>query len=306
MSARDCRVLDYELIKSRTSIREVLENAGVHVSASGDRNFRVPCPVHRGQDRNMSVDGRRNLFHCFVCGASGSVIDLVAALDGVTTQEAAAKLSYGLGDVSVSRNMSDMRKAIRQVERWRDFAEASTTSVAVPFSLGELPEGYRNLRRKAIDHYGLLRVADRGVFIPHYGLDGRRVGYSIRQIDGRYPKYLNNPGFPKHIPFGLYQNKDEIIRRSFAIVCEGQFDSIALWDRGYMNAVSVLGSSLSEQQAHLLLGVTTKLILLFDGDRAGIKGALKTHRRWHQVFDIDVKILPPGMDPAEYMEACNV
>lgn len=252
----------------------------------------------------MSIDGRRGLFHCFVCGAKGSVIDLVAAMDGITIQEAAAKLSYGLGDIDVSRNMATLRKAIRQVDRWREFAN-TPTAIGVPFHLTDLQEGYRGLSRKAISHYKLA-LCDKGVFIPHIGVTGNVVGYSIRQTNGVSPKYLNNPGFPKHIPFGLHQNKDEIIKRGFAIVCEGQFDSITLWDRGFMNVVSVMGSSLSDQQAHLLLGVTTKLLLLFDGDKAGIKGALKTHRRWKQVFDIEVKVLPNAMDPAEYMESSNV
>src|SRR5690348_18472836 len=108
MNARDCRVLDYEVIKSRTPIREVLSRYGV-LFPDGRDHFRVACPVHPGQDRNMSVDGRRGLVHCFVCGASGSVIDLVAGLEGIPTQEAAATLSYGLGDVGLSRNLAAMR-----------------------------------------------------------------------------------------------------------------------------------------------------------------------------------------------------
>lgn len=298
-------MIDYERVKAHNDIREVLSSYGVLCPSNRD-HFRVPCPVHVGADRNMSVDGRRGIFYCFVCGAKGTVIDLVAAMDGITVSEAAARLGEGLIGVEVDKNAINGRKAMRQVEKWREFARATTGRVAIPFHLTDLQEGYRGLSRKAILHYG-LSLCDKGVFIPHLGLDGAVVGYSIRQTN-RFPKYLNNPGFPKHIPFGLYQNKDQIIKRGFAIVCEGQFDSITLWDRSYMNVVSVMGSALSEQQAHLLLGITTKLLLLFDGDRAGIKGALKTHRRWHQVFDIDMKILPPGMDPADYLnqESANV
>lgn len=292
-------MIDYEYIKAHHDIREVLSRYGV---LCPDRDhFRVPCPVHVGTDRNMSVDGRRGVFYCFVCGAKGTVIDLVAAMDGITTQEAATKLSDGLGGHVIDRSISSMRKSIRQVDRWKEFTNATTGQVGIPFCVRGLPPGYRGLSRKAILHYG-LGLCDQGVYIPHIGISGSVVGYSIRRPDGQFPKYLNNPGFPKHIPFGLYQNKDEIIKRGFAIVCEGQFDNITLWDRGYMNVVSVLGSSLSDPQAHLLLGVTTKLLLLFDGDKAGIQGALKTHRRWNQVFDIEVKILPPNTDPAEYLE----
>lgn len=299
-------MIDYERVKARNDIREVLSSYGVLCPNNRD-HFRVPCPVHVGTDRNMSVDGRRGIFYCFVCGAKGTVIDLVAAMDGITTQEAAAKLAEGVSGGAIDRSIVSMRRSMRQVDRWKEFANATTGQVGIPFSLRDLPPGYRGLSRKAIHHYG-LGLCDKGVYIPHIALNGRVAGYSIRQPDGRFPKYLNNPGFPKHIPFGLYQNKDQIIKRGFAIVCEGQFDSITLWDRSYTNVVSVMGSALSEQQAHLLLGITTKLLLLFDGDRAGIKGALKTHRRWHQVFDIDMKILPPGMDPADYLnqESANV
>jgi DNA primase len=290
--------VDYELIKSQITIGEILSKYGIRVPQHG--HYRVPCPLHHGRNANFAVNEAKRVFYCFKCGAAGSVIDLVAGMERVSPTEAATQLAGGLGNCEFNYSKASIRRTQQDVRRWREFTSATVDTIGIPFDLRDLPAGYRNLGKKTIDHYRLA-MCDRGVFIPHFDITGRTVGYSIRQPDGVLPKYLNNPGFPKGIPYGLYQNKGEIIKRGFAVVCEGQIDSISLWERGYGNAIALMGSSMTDQQAHLLLSLTTKLMLLFDGDRAGRAGASKTFKRWQKVFDIDIELLPNGVDPADYM-----
>ena len=288
-------MLDYATIKSRVGITEMLRKYGI--SAPDHGKYHVICPWHSERTASLSIDEQKGLFHCFGCGASGSVIDLVARFEGISPREAAILLAneFNVGDASSFR--MDALATKSKVDQW--MIKKDTKRVSIPYDLRDLPAGFRDLSKKAIDHYG-LSLTDHGVFIPHFSLEGNIIGYSIRQPDGVRPKYLNSVSFPKDIPYGAYQNKEEIIKRGFAIVVEGQIDSITLWDRGYPNVVSLMGSSLLESQAHLLLSLTTRLLLLFDGDKPGRIGAARVDRRWNRCFDIRVELLPNGIDPAEW------
>ena len=289
-------MVDYATIKSRVSISEILRKYGVNVPDYG--RYHVLCPWHPERTASLSVNTEKGLFHCFGCGASGSVIDLVARFEKVSPKEAAAMLSNDFGISETSSFRSDAVTVNARVNEWKSKKEINT--ISIPYDLRELPSGYRELSKRAIENFS-LSLTDHGVFIPHYDLGGRIIGYSVRRSDGMHPKYLNSVGFPKGIPYGTYQNKEEIIKRGFAIVVEGQIDAITLWDRGYPNVVSLMGSSMTEPQAHLLLSLTTRLILLFDGDKPGRIGAARTSRRWGSCFSIHVELLPNGVDPAEWL-----
>lgn len=291
-------MLDYATIKSRVSISEILRKYGVHAPDHG--RYHVLCPWHPERTASLSVNEERGLFHCFGCGASGSVIDLVARFEKITPKDAAEMLSRDFGISGASSFRNDAIAVNARINEWKSKKEIK--AIAIPYDLRELPSGYRELSKRAIDHFSLSLI-DQGVFIPHFNLGGNVIGYSIRRPDGVHPKYLNSVGFPKGIPYGTYQNKEEIMKRGFAIVVEGQIDAITLWDRGYPNVVSLMGSSMTEPQAHLLLSLTTRLLLLFDGDKPGRIGAAQIDRRWGSCFSIHVELLPNGVDPAEWLNS---
>lgn len=288
-------MVDYATIKSRVSISEILRKYGFNSPDHG--KYKIHCMFHAERTASMSVDVAKGLWNCFGCGASGSVIDLVARFEKVSPRRAAEMLSqdFGVGEISSFR--SDAVAINARITEWKNKKELKP--ISIPYDLRELPSGYRELSKRAIDHYA-LSLTDHGVFIPHFSLEGRIIGYSIRRPDGLHPKYLNSVGFPRGVPYGTYQNKEEIIKRGFAIVVEGQFDAITLWDRGYPNVVSLMGSSMQEQQAHLLLSLTTRLLLLFDGDKPGRIGAANVDRRWGSCFSTHVELLPNGIDPADW------
>ena len=310
----------YDTIKHNVSIGTVLRKYGFRVP--GRETYRIPCPIHGGGDANFSVSERDGLWNCFsVCGRGGSVIDLVAALEKIEISAAAYKLAndFDLSPEQTERVVA--RATIHKVEQWKAMKKESP-EVEMPETI-ELEEGYRNLTRKTIDFWGLKRVPIRtiivgglgndidpldqykhigtptGVLIPLYNARGEVCSYSIRKDTGE-PKYFNAVGVSKAYPFGLYKNCADIIDEGFCWLVEGQFDCIGLWQRGYKNCMALMGSSLSEQQAMLLLTVTSKLMLLMDGDNAGRKAAKSIKKRWDSVFDIGIYELSEGVDPAEY------
>lgn len=291
-------MIDYAAVKANISISDVLLKYGFQVPEHG--RYAILCPFHIEKTASLHINNEKGLFNCFGCSASGSVIDLVARLDRISFKEAAQNLSsqYGISETNSLR--IDARRIQSKVSAW--ITKPSDTDVSIPYELRDLPAGYRNLSKNVIEHFN-LSLTDYGVFFPHYDLTGKIIGYSIRQADGVKPKYLNSKQFNKGIPYGAFQNKQAIIERGFCIVTEGQIDAARVWDSGYCNVVSLMGSSLTEPQGHLLLALTTKLLLLFDGDIPGRKGAAKTNRRWNSCFSMKIELLPNGYDPADWLKS---
>ncbi|MBC8208974.1 MAG: toprim domain-containing protein, partial [Desulfobulbaceae bacterium] len=149
------------------------------------------------------------------------------------------------------------------------------------------------------------RFRDRIVF-PLYDLRGRVIGFGGRIVGEGQPKYLNSPEsavFDKSSTLlGLYQQGGEIRTRGRAVLVEGNFDCVSLVVHGCTNVVAPLGTALTRQQLGLLKRFTDEVILLFDGDAAGIKAA----RRAVPLFLAEqvkgrVALLPEGHDPDTYV-----
>jgi DNA primase len=120
------------------------------------------------------------------------------------------------------------------------------------------------------------------------------------------PKYLNSPETPAYIKgrhlYGLFQNREEIKRRKFAILVEGYLDLIIPYQFGARNLVASLGTALTPEQAKLLGRFARRVVVNYDGDSAGVKAA----RRAIEVlltedFELKVLVLPDNADPDEFV-----
>lgn len=132
---------------------------------------------------------------------------------------------------------------------------------------------------------------------------GRCIAFGGRKLRAEdEPKYLNSPESPifhkSRSLYGIHAAKRAIIERGTAIVTEGYTDVIACHAAGVTNAVATLGTALTREHARVLRRLCTTVVLLFDGDDAGMRAA----DRAVEVFmaePVDVKIctLPDGEDP---------
>jgi len=115
------------------------------------------------------------------------------------------------------------------------------------------------------------------IIIPIFDLNGGVVGFSGRSFDGHEPKYLNSPDtalFKKGtILYPLNVTKDYIHEAKEAIIVEGYFDAIVLFQEGIRNVVSPMGTSFTEDQAKLLKRYADKFYFFFDNDTGGRLGA---------------------------------
>jgi DNA primase len=151
------------------------------------------------------------------------------------------------------------------------------------------------------------RFRNRLIF-PITNPQGRIVGFSGRTLKDDPMKYMNSPEsliFKKsQILFGIPQAKSEISKKNSVLLAEGHLDLCLLHQHGFANALAVQGTAFTEDHAQWISKYTKNLTVVFDGDNAGIKAALRVLpiALAQQLFCQTVS-LPPGEDPASLLAA---
>jgi len=145
------------------------------------------------------------------------------------------------------------------------------------------------------------------LMIPICDPAGTVIAFGGRALDGSEPKYLNSPETPlyrkgAHL-FGLHLAASAIRDRGMALVVEGYFDMIALHTHGFNHTVAVLGTALTGEQMALLRRHTTRALLAFDPDAAGIAAARRSvESLLNSGLDWRVILLPDGKDPDQFLQ----
>lgn len=136
---------------------------------------------------------------------------------------------------------------------------------------------------------------------------GRPIAFGGRTLKSdEGAKYINSPETAAYIKgrnlFGLNLCRDEIRRQQFAILVEGFLDLIVPYQFGIRNVIASLGTALTPEQAKLLGRFARKVVVNYDGDRAGIQAAKKAIQTL-LAEDIEVKVLvlPDNADPDEFI-----
>lgn len=173
---------------------------------------------------------------------------------------------------------------------------------------------------------GLLSKNDKGniydrfrarLIFPIQNLSGKVIAFGGRIITDGEPKYLNSSDTPiykkgDHL-YGLNLARSTMTRTKRAILTEGYMDVISLHQFGYTDSCGVLGTALTPEQVKRLAGFCSRIDLIFDGDGAGRKAALKSSRMiLLQGVSCKVVLMPEGEDVdsllqqqgTEGLEAC--
>ncbi|MCK4537766.1 MAG: DNA primase [Candidatus Krumholzibacteria bacterium] len=144
------------------------------------------------------------------------------------------------------------------------------------------------------------------LIFPISTVSNRTVGFAGRVLDDSEPKYLNsaeNPIYSKsRILYGLNHSKDEIRKAKSAIIVEGYADYLMLWKNGVRNIAAVCGTSLTGDQSRLLARYAKRIYIINDGDRAGIRAAVRAaDQLLVEGLDIQIVILPEEEDPDSFV-----
>lgn len=147
------------------------------------------------------------------------------------------------------------------------------------------------------------------VMFPWLNVSGKVVAFGGRVLDTRTKgvnqKYVNSPDsdiyHKDHELYGIFQAKKAIAKENLVYMVEGYTDVISMHQCGIENVVANSGTALSEHQVHMLHRFTPNIVLLYDGDAAGIKAALRgTNMLLKEGMNVKVMLLPDGMDPDEF------
>lgn len=147
----------------------------------------------------------------------------------------------------------------------------------------------------------------RRVIFPIHNLTGKVVGFGGRILtnDKTKAKYLNSPESEIYNKsktlYGIYFAKNEIIRQDNCILVEGYADVISMHQAGFENVVASSGTSLTKEQILLISRYTKNVTMLYDGDAAGLKAALRgTDMILEEGMNVKVVVLPPEEDPDSF------
>ena len=204
-------------------------------------------------------------------------------------------------------------------------ARGITAETVKQFRLGFAPDTWRSLADhiegsglslKMAEQAGLVIAGKEGGFydrfrgrllFPIENVSGEVVAFGGRILEKGEPKYLNSPESPVYIKgrnlYGLNKTKEEIRKRGFALIVEGYFDLISLWNAGIGNVVASLGTALTREHLELLRRYTVEVVALFDPDEAGRK-ALDRSLELFLAMNMRAKalVLPGGLDPDDYVK----
>ena len=152
------------------------------------------------------------------------------------------------------------------------------------------------------------RFAGRAIF-PWLNVSGKVVAFGGRKLDaatkGVQQKYVNSPDseiyHKERELYGIYQAKKAIVKEDCVYMVEGYTDVIAMHQCGLENVVANSGTALSIYQVKLLHRFTQNIVLLYDGDEAGIHAAMRgTDMLLAEGMNVKVLLLPDGDDPDSF------
>jgi len=324
-----------EQLKQSIDIVDVISNY-LELKKSG-ANYKTKCPFHSEKTSSFVVSPSKQIFHCFGCGIGGDAIKFVMEIEKLSYPEAIEKIAFmynlPLEYESSNSNYKELVKILESIQKWyRQNLDSNssvleylkkrgvTQALIEEFGLGYAPKSglieYLNSQslplplakeagviEEAEDGRFYARLIDRVTF-PIYSQSGLIVGFGGRTLGSHPAKYINSPQtklFNKSkLLYGFYKAKDFIYKQKEVIVCEGYFDVIMLHKAGFKRAVATLGTALTAEHLPILKKTNAKVILAYDGDKAGVNAALKASKLLAKDgFEGGVVLFPAGLDPAD-------
>lgn len=294
--------IEFAAIKQAVPLVAVLEHYRINeLRRSGRDQLRGRCPLHGGEGReSFHVNTAEQVFHCFACGAGGSVLDLVAAVEGCGLREAAEKLSGWKtlqGNVArpqkptvtkKTESVPPLRFRLRGVDVQHPYlaSRGITEATASEFGVG---------------FYGGPGLMSQRLVIPIDDEAGRLVGYCGRALDSSEPRYRFPARFAKsQLLFNLH--RATATGQSTVIVVEGFFDCLKVYQAGCRSVVALMGSALYEHQRQLLLQHFRQIVLMLDGDAPGRRAAAVVSTRLSDDCSVRIVQLAENSQPDQLSE----
>ncbi|MCO5233729.1 MAG: DNA primase [Chitinophagales bacterium] len=196
------------------------------------------------------------------------------------------------------------------------------------FELGYAADSFENFTKSAqkagyqlniLEKAGLVRTKDEQhsydffrarVMFPIHNLSGKVVAFGgrIMSKDVKQAKYINSPETEIYtkgkLVYGIFQAKNEIRKQDACYLVEGYTDVLSFYQAGIANVVASSGTALTKEQVKLIKRFSNNIILIYDGDQAGINAALRgVDIMLEEDMNVKVVVLPNGEDPDSFVKA---
>lgn len=203
----------------------------------------------------------------------------------------------------------------------RGFREDTIRKFQLGYSLDQRDALYQQALRKGykkeyLEKTGLVIVYENGnvndrfrgrVIFPVHSLSGKVVAFGGRVLkkDEKTAKYVNSPESPIYHKsnelYGIYFAKQAIVKADRCYLVEGYTDVISMHQSGVENVVASSGTALTHGQIRLIHRFTNNITVLYDGDAAGIKAAIRgIDLLLDEGMNVKVVLLPDGEDPDSF------
>lgn len=286
-------------------------------------SFKGLCPFHNEKTPSFTVDEKKQLFHCFGCGAGGDVVSFIMQKEGLSYPESLKFLADKAGisidyteDPGVNKKnkeLFDINKDImmffyknlltdRKAQAYLKNRGLSSKIVNT-FMLGYARDSWddlysyirsKNYKEEDLEEIGLIKKSAKGkyydkyrdrIIFPIINHFGKVIGFGGRAVSGQMPKYLNSPESSIFKKrYNLYGlNIYKRQKRKELILVEGYMDVIALNNHGLDIAVASLGTALTIDQAKLMKRYSDDIYICYDQDNAGVKATEKAIEIFHEI-----------------------
>ena len=275
--------------------------------------FQACCPFHDEKTPSFTVSPKKQFYHCFGCGAHGSVIGFLMQYEGLEFLDAVEELARAAGlEVPKSGSQKprpdtglyDILESCSKfyVEQLKNNPNAIeylkgrglSGEVSRDFDVGYAPAGWDALikhigtdshKLDQLKQAGMLSEGKSGsydkfrdrIMFPIHDRRGRVIAFGGRALSDDGPKYLNSPETTLYHKskelYGLYLARQRSGRLDNIIVVEGYMDVVALAQFGFKNVVATSGTATTALQVEILFRAADTVIFCFDGDKAGRKAA---------------------------------
>ncbi|HEY9129943.1 MAG TPA: DNA primase, partial [Sulfurovum sp.] len=333
-------MIDNASIESLKNSIDIVDVIGSYIELrKAGANYKANCPFHGEKTPSFVVSPSKQIYHCFGCGVGGDSIKFVMELEKLSYPEAVEKLAsmhnFSLRYTKGSSDYSDAKRVLEAVGQWyiknlhknktamqylldRGISQNSIET----FEIGYVPSGQEVMQFLQRSLLPLPQAAEAGVIaanengsgyyarlveritFPIYSTSASLVGFGGRTITNHPAKYINSPQtklFNKsRLLYGYHLAKESIYKNKKIIICEGYLDVIMFHQAGFKEAVAGMGTALTAEHLPLLRKGDPKVILAYDGDKAGVSAALKAAQMLSVAgFDGGVVLFPEGQDPAD-------
>jgi DNA primase len=333
-------MIKQESIDALKAQLDVVDVVGSYIELKkAGANYKAPCPFHEEKTASFVVSPSKQIYHCFGCGAGGDSIKFTMEYEKLNYPEAIEKLAdtYNFTLSYTDKKNTKPRSQVmdklngyyqnlllsRQDAQSYLHERGIYESSVEKFGIGYAPDSNSTINYITSQMFTLKEGVDTGVIgfdsgryyarfieritFPIHSANGSLVGFGGRTISGHQAKYVNSPEtsfFNKsRLLYAYHHAKQTLHKTKEIIITEGYLDVIMLHQAGFTNAVATLGTALTPEHLPLLRKGEPKVVMAYDGDKAGRAAALKASKLLSASgFSGGVVIFDGGLDPADMVK----